>query len=60
VANYAGPFVQVSPTKLGGNYSLGQVSSTLDCGLNPGWLEIDQLRGSLICLNEAFVSEHYR
>ncbi|KAI1374703.1 putative isomerase YbhE [Hypoxylon crocopeplum] len=55
VASYAGPVFRLAFTgNVDGSYSLKEVGSTLDCGYNPGWLELDQATGTLFCSNEAF------
>ncbi|KAL7626556.1 hypothetical protein AAE478_003328 [Parahypoxylon ruwenzoriense] len=55
VASYAGPVFRLAFTSNDdGSYSLQETKSTLDCGSNPSWLEIDQATGTLFCLNAAF------
>lgn len=53
VANYAGSVVSFTLEESNSQYSLKEVASTLECGTNPGWIEIDQ--GNLLRLNEAYV-----
>lgn len=55
VASYAGPVSRLSFTdNVDGSYTLQEVSSTLECGSNPGWLGLDQATGTLFCMNEAY------
>ncbi|KAH6719335.1 Lactonase, 7-bladed beta-propeller-domain-containing protein [Leptodontidium sp. MPI-SDFR-AT-0119] len=53
-ASYAGPVFRLTLTDTDGSYSLEESDSTLDCGYNPGWLELDQVTGTLFCANEAY------
>ncbi|XXG96446.1 autophagy protein 16, interacts with Atg12p-Atg5p [Hypoxylon texense] len=55
VASYAGPVLRLSFTgNVDGSYTLREVGSTLECGSNPGWLELNQATGTLFCMNEAY------
>lgn len=53
-ASYAGPVFRLTLTDTDGSYSLEESDLTLDCGYNPGWLELDQVTGTLFCANEAY------
>lgn len=56
-ASYAGPVYRLSFREIKHEtYELSEQASTLACGINPGWLELDQKRGILFCANEAYVS----
>ncbi|KAI1659595.1 putative isomerase YbhE [Daldinia decipiens] len=55
VASYAGLVYRLAFTSnVDGSHSLREVGSTLECGRNPGWLELDPVTGTLFCANEAY------
>ncbi|KAL8382302.1 hypothetical protein RB595_006206 [Gaeumannomyces hyphopodioides] len=54
VSNYAGLISKLALTGTAKPFELREVASTVDCGLNPAWLEIDRLSGNILCLNEAY------
>ncbi|KAI0844933.1 putative isomerase YbhE [Daldinia vernicosa] len=55
VASYAGPVYRLAFTSnVDGSHSLREVGSTLGCGRNPGWLELDPVTDTLFCANEAY------
>ncbi|KAF3059420.1 6-phosphogluconolactonase [Daldinia childiae] len=57
VASYAGLVYRLTFTSnVDGSHSLREVGSTLECGRNPGWLELDPVTGTLFCANEAYTT----
>jgi hypothetical protein len=61
VASYAGPVFRLNFRQADdASYSLAEEASTLGCGINPGWLQLDKTKGVLYCLNEAYVGSPKR